>query len=248
MAITTLLYMGVALHRWHWPRWRVYTIGLPLLAIDLAFVAAQLVKIPHGGWFAIGIGVIQFTLMTTWRTGRRAVAAGIRRGEIPVRQFVEDLPEQDWTRVPGTAAFLFKDAGATPPALLVNVSHNKVLHEQVLLVSVDTADVPTVPDDARAVVTKVGPGIWQVELRFGFIDAPDIPTALGRIRRNGLHLDPDEITYFLGRESIVATSTPTMHPLREHLFVLQNRTAASAARFFCLPSNRVFEVGTTIEI
>ena len=248
MAITTLLYMGVALHRWGWPKWRVYAIGLPLLAVDLAFLLAQLVKIPHGGWFALLVGLIQFTLMTTWRTGRAAVATQIRRGETPITSFIDALPDTDWQRVPGQAVFLFKDVGATPPALLVNLRHNKVLHSTVIFLSIDTTDVPTVPDSQRASVERVGPGMWQVKLHYGFMEEPNVPMALASLDHDQLHIDVDEVTYFLGRETVLSKPEGMMHPWREQLFALQNRTAASAARFFGLPSSRVFEVGTTIEI
>ncbi len=252
MAITTLLFIGVALYRWQWSRARAFGIGLPLLVIDLGFFTAQIAKIPHGGWFALAIGAIQFTLMTTWHTGRQAVSRAMRRGETPVAAFVDTLPDLPWERVPGTSVFLFKEPGAAPPALLENLRHNKVLHETVILLSVTTADLPSVPEERRSTVQKVGPGIWQIGLTFGFMDNPDVPVALAAIAttstERGLNLDPDELTYFLGRETIVATPRRTMNPLREHLFVMQNRTAASAARFFGLPASRVFEVGTTVEI
>jgi KUP system potassium uptake protein len=161
---------------------------------------------------------------------------------------MESLPEGDWRRVPGTAAFLFKTVGATPPALLENLRHNRVLHEQVLLISVDTSDAPNVPHEERSRVSKVGPGVWQIELTFGYMDEPNVPEALSRIREKKLTIDLDDITYFLGRETVLAVAERGMHPWREQLFALQNRTAASAARFFSLPSRAVFEVGTTIEI
>ncbi len=252
MAITTLLFIGVARHRWQWSRAKAFGLGLPLLVIDLGFFAAQITKIPHGGWFALAIGLGQFTLMTTWRTGRRAVASVIQRGETPVSAFVDALPDLPWERVPGVSVFLFKDTGSTPPALLENVRHNKVLHETVLLLYVITADQPTISPDRRSTLHKVGPGIWQVELTFGFMDNPDVPAALAALAtastEQGLHLEADDLTYFLGRETIVVTSNRAMHPLREQIFVMQNRTAASAARFFSLPASRVFEVGTTVEI
>jgi KUP system potassium uptake protein len=248
MAITTLLFMAVAMHQWHWSRVRALAVGLPLLTVDLAFVAAQVVKIPHGGWFALAVGVAQFTLMTTWRSGRRIVAAEIRRGETPIDTFVQSLPERQWRRVPGTAVFLFKDVGATPPALLVNLRHNKVMHEQVVLLSIVTRDVARVPVAERAQVTVVGTGLWQVVLNFGYLDQPNVPEALGRVRGHGLRIDTDETTYFLGRETLISTPHGSMNQWRERLFIMQVRTAASAARFFHLPSDRVFEVGTTIEI
>jgi KUP system potassium uptake protein len=247
MAITTVLFMAVAMHRWRWSKAKAYAVGVPLLAIDLAFIGAQIIKIPHGGWFALAVGVGQFTLMTTWRTGRKAVAVEIHRGQTPVTEFIEALDLRQPHRVPGTAVFLVKDIGATPPALLVNMRHNKVLHEKVLLVSIVTADVSSVPVEHRAAVQCVGPGVWQVVLTFGYVDNPDVPAALAGLVGE-LEVDLDDVSYFLGRESVISTPRKTMNIWRERLFILQLRTAASAARFFSLPSDRVFEVGTTIEI
>ena len=246
MAITTLLFMAVAQHNWGWSKGKTFAVGLPLLVIDMSFLIAQIAKIPHGGWFALVIGAAQFLMMTTWRKGRTVVAAVIKRGQTPIESFVDTLPESEWQRVAGTAAYLFKDAGAIPPALMVNLKHNRVLHEQVLLISIDSEDVPSVTPTDRVVATKVGPGIWKVIVRFGFMDVPNLPEALRHM--TAPVVDVDEITYFLGRETVVATDNDLMDPLRERIFVFQNRTAASAARFFNLPSRSVFEVGTTIDL
>jgi len=248
MAITTILFMGVATGSWGWSRAKTFTIGIPLLMVDLAFFVAQLVKIPHGGWFALAVGVAQFTLMTTWRTGRRILASAIRRGQTPISDFVKGLRGRQVQRVPGTAVFLFKDAGGTPPALLVNLAHNKVLHKTVLLLSILTQDVPNVPLEERADVTEIGPNIWQVILSFGYLDQPNVPEALAAISHPALTIDMTDLRYFLGRETVIAAPLPGMAPWREKLFVMQMRTAASAARFFYLPADRVFEVGTTVEI
>jgi KUP system potassium uptake protein len=248
MAITTILFGAVARTRWGWSPARTLAVCIPLLAIDMSFVLAQIRKIPAGGWFALVVGFAQFTLMATWRKGRKIVAAEIKRGEIPVTEFVDSLPDGNWNRVPGSAVYMFKDAGATPPALLANLQHNKVLHEKVVLLSVHTADLATVEPADRTLVSRVGPGIWQVVLTFGYMDNPDVHTELGGVSAAGLTLNPASLSYFLGRETVVSTPIHHMAAWREHLFVMQNRTAASAARFFSLPSNRVFEVGTTIEI
>jgi KUP system potassium uptake protein len=143
---------------------------------------------------------------------------------------------------------MFKDLGKAPPALVNNLRHNKVLHKTTLIVSIDTAEVPRVRAAERAEVTKVEPGVYQVLLRFGFMEEPDVPAALAAIRIRGLDFDPDDVTYFIGRESIVAGKAPGMNPLAEHLFVILNRGADSASRFFNLPANRVFEVGSQVEI
>jgi KUP system potassium uptake protein len=248
MAITTVLFMAIAEQRWGWSKLKARAIGVPLLVIDLAFVAAQIIKIPNGGWFALLVGAGQFTMMMTWRRGRQVVAANIKRGEMPITQFAESLSDESIARVPGTAVYLFKDAGATPPALLVNLRHNHVLHKAVVLVSVKTSSAPRIPEESRAEVTKVAQDIWQVLLTFGFTDDPNVPAELARLASPGFSLDPSDTTYFLGRETVVATPEYGMHPIREELFALQNRTATSAARFFSLPASRVFEVGTTIEI
>ncbi|MGD9792671.1 MAG: potassium transporter Kup [Acidimicrobiia bacterium] len=248
MVITSILFMAFLREKWGWSWLKTLGLGVPLLAIDMAFFLAQIPKVPHGGWFALGVGAAQFTLMTTWRTGRRLVASELKRGETPLLSYIDDLPDVGWERVPGTSVFLFKDAGATPPALMVNLRHNHVLHEQVLLLAVHTTDAPSVPESHRAAIERVGPGIWQVTLTFGYMDEPNVPLALTRLAELGIDIDFDNITYFLGRETVVSTPRRNMHPWREQLFVMQNRTAASAARFFRLPSNQVFEVGTTIEL
>jgi KUP system potassium uptake protein len=248
MLVTTLLFMRVAIHARGWSITKAIIVGIPLLVIDLGFFGAQLVKIPHGGWFAISVGIIQFLLMTTWRKGRLAVAGAIRRGETSIADFVDQIERGGVARVPGTAVFLFKDAGAAPPALLKNVEHNAVMHRHVLLVSILTADRPNVPESERSEIVPIAEGLWQVILTFGFRDEPNVPEALAVAAAELGAGSPDEFTYFLGRESIIASSIPNMPMWQERLFVMQTRTAASAARFFHLPAQRVFEVGTTVEI
>jgi KUP system potassium uptake protein len=187
--------------------------------------------------------------MTTWRRGRELVASRIRRGERPMTEVGLEALEAKVARVPGTAVYLFKDAGAAPPALVSNLEHNKVLHETTLLLSVSVAEVPRVDPHDRVTYTPVGPGIHQIELRFGFMDEPDVPDALAAMDDiPGYEFDLGTTTFFLGREAVGAGKAPGMHPWREELFVLLNRGAASASRFFNLPPDRVFEVGTQVEI
>jgi KUP system potassium uptake protein len=245
MAITTLIFFRVLTDRWEWGRAKAFMVCTPLFVIELGFLGANIVKIPHGGWFALTIGVLLMVQMQTWRRGRALVAQRIQRGERPLQ---EVLDESNPERVPGTAVFMFKDLGKAPPALVNNLRHNKVLHRTTLIVSVETADVPRVPLDERSVVTKVQPGVFEVQLEFGFMDEPDVPAALAAIEHRGLVFDPDDVTYFLGHESIIAGKAPGMNPLAEHLFVWLNRGADSASRFFSLPYERVFEVGSRVEI
>ena len=246
MAITTLIFFRVLTDRWKWPQWKAFLVCVPMLLIELGFLGANLPKIPHGGWFALGIGGFLMLQMATWRRGRQLVAARIRRGERPIAEVLEEAT--NLKKVSGTGVFLFKDLGKAPPALLNNLRHNKVLHQTTLLVSVETADEPRVPETERTKVTKVEPGVFQVVLSYGFMEEPDVPAALATLDVRGLHFDSDDVTYFIGRESVVAGKAPGMHPAFEHLFVWLNRGADSAVRFFNLPDEQVFEVGSRVEI
>ncbi|MCE9621601.1 MAG: potassium transporter Kup [Actinomycetia bacterium] len=246
MAITTLIFFRVLTDRWAWPRWKAFLVCVPMLLIELGFLGANLPKIPHGGWFALGIGGILMLQMATWRRGRQLVAARIRRGERSVAEVLDEAT--NLKKVSGTGVFLFKDLGKAPPALLNNLRHNKVLHMTTLLVSVETAAEPRVPETERTQVTKVEPGVFQVVINYGFMEEPDVPAALAAIEVRGLHFDVDDVTYFIGRESVVAGKAPGMNPAFEHLFVWLNRGADSAVRFFNLPDEQVFEVGSRVEI
>ena len=248
MGVTTLLMAAYARRAWGWSTARVLAVSIPLLVVDLAFFGANLAKLPDGGWFPVVVAVGLITMMTTWRTGRRLVAERIRRGEVPIDDFIADLADSDVARVPGTAVFLFKGSGAAPPALITNTRHNRVVHEQVILLSVRTSDAPVVPEDERVEVIPFGKGFHQVILTFGFTEEPDVEEALRQLDDPSLRVDPDELTYFLGRETVVATALPGMSNWRERLFALQLRSSASAARFFKLPPDRVVEVGSQVEL
>ncbi len=248
MLITTLLFFRVVRDRWGWSLTHALVVCVPLLIVDLAFLSANLPKIVTGGWFPLVVGVILVTLMTTWRRGRELVADRIHRGERPIEAVVHEAQAADVERVPGIAVYMFKDVGAAPPALIANLRHNHVLHQLTLLVSVTTSEVPRVAPADRATTRKVGSGIQQIDLSFGFLDEPNVPEALAAIEIPGQRFDPDEVTYFIGRETVSATKAPGMHPMREQLFVALNRSASSASRFFGLPPDRVFEVGTLVEI
>ncbi len=246
MAITTLLFFRVLTVNWNWSRAKALAVCVPMLIIEAGFVGANLIKIPHGGWFALAVAIFLMVQMQTWRRGRNLVALRIHRGERPLETFLDET--ENIKRVDGTAVFMFKDLGKAPPALVNNLLHNKVLHDCTLIVSVDTTDEPRVDPSRRAQITKVAPGVFQVQLEFGFMEEPNVPDALSRLEHRGLVYDPDDVTYFIGHESIVAGKAPGMNPLQEHLFVMLNRGADSAVRFFNLPSDRVFEVGSRVEI
>ncbi len=245
MVITSMLFYVVVRKRWDWSRAKALLVVSPLLLVDSAFLAANVPKIPQGGWFPIVVAVGLLAQMTTWRKGRQLVAARIGRG----RSLGDVLSEtSDIARVDGTAVFLFRDLGKAPPALVNNLRHNKVLHKNTLIVCVRTLDMPRVDPAERAEITEMEPGVQQVLLRFGFLDEPDVPRRLAELAGDDLDFDPGDATYFLARESVISGKVEGMHPLLEHLFGILNRGADSAARFFKLPTDQVFEVGTRVEI
>jgi KUP system potassium uptake protein len=246
MLITTILLAVLARRNWNWSRAKTMLVMAPLIAIDAAFLTANVPKIPNGGWFPLVVAIVLVVQMATWRTGRQLVAARIRRGERSIDEVLDEF--SDATRVDGTAVFLFKDAGSAPPALVNNLHHNKVLHTTTLIVSIETDELPRVAADERAEVVRVRRGVYQVRLRYGFMDDADVPAALAEVDLDGRRIDPQAATYFLGHESVIAGKVPGMHPARERLFVVLNRGAESASRFFNLPPDRVVEIGSHVEI
>jgi KUP system potassium uptake protein len=248
MLITTLLFYRVTQARWGWSTRRALLVCAPLLGVDVMFFAANLPKIPTGGWFPLLVGFLLVITMTTWRRGRELVATRIRRAELPIGEVLGLQTLATTVRVPGTAVYLFKDAGAAPPALISNLEHNRVLHRETILLSIDTIDVPRVEDEDRIVVTRVGPGIHQAVVRCGFMETPNVPAALALARFDGDRIDPTTTTYFLGREAVRSTALPGMQRWRERMFAFMNRSAASASRFFELPADRVFEIGKHVDI
>jgi KUP system potassium uptake protein len=248
MVITTILLYVVARKVWKWKTWVAGSICAFFLAIDLAFFGANLLKIVQGGWFPLVVGAVIFTFMTTWKRGRALVAARLGARAHPFERFMEHVETDPPPRVPGTAVFMTGTSGATPPALLHNLAHNKVLHEQVVLCTVTTADVPVVPKEEQVAVVDLGKRFYRITLVYGFTEQPDVPEAMRQARAQGLEADENETTYFLGRETILATRTPGMALWREKLFVLMSRNAVRATAFFRIPPERVVELGMQLEI
>lgn len=247
MMITTLLFYVVTRERWHWARPAALLLTVLFLIVDVAFFGANVVKIVQGGWFPLLVAAIIFTLMTTWKSGRRVLANRLKESTLPIEAFLDDSRIASLARVPGTAVFMFGNKG-TPPALLHNIKHNKVLHRQNVLLTVRTEEVPHVTDEERVSVSDIGHDFWRIELRYGFMEDPDIPAALKKIDVPGLSLRHMETTYFLGREVLIATKQPGMAIWRERLFAWMSQNARSATSFFQLPPNRVVELGTQVEI
>ena len=248
MVITAILLQVVATERWGWSPVVAYAVTGVFLTIDLAFFGANALKIAHGGWLPLVIGGLLFTLMTTWKTGRQIVAARLTARAVPIEDFLSQVAEARPARVPGTAVFMTAQPRGTPPALAHNLRYNKVLHDHVVTLMVATQPVPHVPPDKQVTVRELGQGVFDVGVRYGFMEDPNVPEALARARARGLPLDEDDVTYFLGRETLIVSKTKGMATWRERLFVLMARNAVRATTFFRLPPERVVELGVQVEI
>ncbi|HEX7051861.1 MAG TPA: KUP/HAK/KT family potassium transporter [Longimicrobiales bacterium] len=249
MVVTSMLFYVVARERWKWSLPLAMLLAGFFLAIDVGFWGANLLKIPAGGWFPLLVGAVAFTLMTTWKRGRQILAQRIRERTLPRHLFLREIEAHPPVRVPYTAVYMYSDPNGTPPALLHNLKHNYVLHERVIFLSVQTAEIPVVPAAERAVVEPLGSGIFQVTLRYGFMEDVDVPAALAAIRDDRLALEPARTTYFLGRETLLASRRRRGMALwREKLFSLMSRNARNAASFFRLPADQVVELGVQIEL
>jgi KUP system potassium uptake protein len=248
MVITAVLLQVVAIERWKWPPLLAYSVTGIFLTIDLAFFGANVLKITHGGWLPLVIGGLLFTLMTTWKTGRRVVAARLTARAVPIEDFLLQVVEMRPARVPGTAVFMTAQPRGTPPALAHNLRYNKVLHEHVITLMVTTQRVPHVPASQQVTVRALGHGVFDMAVRYGFMEDPNVPEAIVRARGQGLELDEEDVTYFLGRETLIVTKSPGMAMWRERLFVLMARNAVRATTFFRLPPERVVELGVQVEL
>jgi KUP system potassium uptake protein len=248
MVITAVLLHVIAVERWKWPRPMAFGITSVFLLIDLTFFGANLLKLLQGGWLPIVIVASIFTAMTTWKSGRRAVAARLVARAIPIDHFLEGIAAAPPIRVPGTAVFMTAQPRGVPPALVHNLRHNKMLHEHVVLLTVRTSPVPHVAAAERVAVDALGQGVFVVRLLYGFMEEPHVPRALLAAQDAGLTIDTEDITYFLGRETLIVTGRRGMAFWREKLFVLMARNSVRATAFFRLPPERVVELGVQVEI
>ncbi|MEQ1661346.1 MAG: potassium transporter Kup [Thiobacillus sp.] len=248
MAIDTLLAFTVAWALWKWSLPAVLAGATFFLMIDLAFFGANVPKIVHGGWFPLAIGLAVFTLLSTWKRGRELMFQRMQSDDIELGSFIEGIAAFDHQRVSGNAIFLHATGKGVPHALLHNLSHNKVLHERVVILRAITEEVPAIPDAERIRLDDLGNGFYRLEIRFGFREEPDIPQALKLCQAKGLSFPMMETTFFLSRETLIPTKIAGMALWRENLFATMAQNAESAMRFFKLPVNRVVELGTQIEI
>jgi KUP system potassium uptake protein len=255
ITITTLLFFYLAYTGWRKPLWLVLIGGGSLLVVDLMFFAANLTKLVHGAWLPLLIGIIAFTVMTTWQRGREIVTAGREKAEGPLREFVDEVTQCDppLVRIPGTAVFLNRGTQTAPLAMRANVQHNRVLHEHVVIMSLEVVPVPRIPDDQRTEVDDLGyakDGIIHVNARFGYMEQPNVPHTL-RL------LDPEETegpiaidaaSYFLSKLELTKGDAPTMADWRKRLFIATSYITADAAGFFSLPLDRTVVMGSRIEV
>jgi KUP system potassium uptake protein len=248
MVITTLLFYVVAHERWGWRPWLIGPLCAVFLVVDVAFFGANIIKVEHGGWLPLLMALVIFTLMATWKRGRRILYERMQEEALPVDLFLEDVRRSPPVRVTGTSIFMTGSAEGVPPALLHNLKHNHVLHDRVVLLTIATEEVPHVGPRQRIEVKELGCNIYRLVGHYGFMETPHVPKLLAFAKAEGLVFDPMTTTYFLGRETIVPSSKPGMAIWREWLFALLSRNAQSATTYFGIPLNRVVELGAQVEI
>ena len=248
MAITSFLFSRVARQRFGWTRARATTFLVIFLAIDLTFFTANLNKISSGGWLPLAIGTGLFIIMTTWWRGRLELSRTIGEVSLPEDLFLADLVDNKLPRVPGTAVFMASQPSGIPQVLLHHVKHNKVLHQQVVLLSIDTANVPYVRESTSLDVRDLGHGFWRVQARVGFMQEPRVPRFLARCKEHGLAVAPGDTTYYMGRQTLLTSGRSKMARWRKTLFSFLSRNSRPPTAFFDLPPNRVVELGMQIEL
>ncbi len=248
MTITTVMTFFVIRYGWKYPLPLCILATIFFFIIDVAFLASNLLKLLAGGWFPLAIGVAMFTLMLTWRQGSALLRERLRDEAIPLQDFLDAVFVHPPTRVSGTAVFMTPDPGLTPTAMMHNLKHNKVLHERNLFVTVRHHDVPWVGFNQRLEVQPLGHDCWAVTLNFGFKNEPDVPQALSLLKTHGVVLEDMDTSYFLSRDIVIPTLGQGMSMWREKLFASMHRNAAAAADFLRLPTNRVVELGSKVEI
>jgi KUP system potassium uptake protein len=244
MLIDTILISFVMVLLWRWNILAVIAVAGLLLSVDLSFFAANVIKIPEGGWFPIAMGLVSFATLTTWRRGRMLLAEEMAKQTIPMEDFIRSI--DGVTRVQGTAVFMTSSKTGVPVAMLHNLKHNQVLHERVVLVTVETASVPYVNEMDRIFLHGLGKGFIRIIIRYGFMESPNIPGALMECKKFGEPFEMMETTFYLSRETIVPSMRGKIAPLRARYFALMSKNATSATDFFNIPTDRVVELGTQL--
>jgi KUP system potassium uptake protein len=247
MLITTMLLYVVARNRWGWSVWKASIPMTLFLLVDLSFFGANISKIAHGAWFPLAIGAAVFVMMTTWRKGRAILSQRVYEQGEPLEQFAGEI-SADTLRVPGKAVFLAGRPQITPPALIHNLKHNHAIHENVAVVTVLTEETPRVPRDEKVSVERLENGFFRVVARYGFMEDPNVPHVLALAREKGLDFEIAEVSFFLGRETLLPDRHPLMPIWRERIFAFMSRNAQSPTAFFGIPPDQVVELGTQVKI
>jgi len=247
VTIDTLLMAVLFVGVWKWKIWLAVPVVLVFLIVDGAYFAANLTKVPDGGWFPLLVGAIAFTLLTTWSKGRTLMRQRMTEAGLPLDIFAKSA-RGSTARVPGTAIFMNSGSKGTPSALLHNIKHNKVLHERVIVLTVNISDVPYVGEEERCSIEELGDGFFRVILHYGFMQETDVPAALKRREMCGGSFDMMQTSFFLSRQTLLSAENPGMMIWREKLFAWMMRNAATPMEFFRLPTNRVVELGSQVEI
>ena len=247
MFIDTCLLAVVLFQLWKWPKWKSLPILAIFITVDMAYLGANLLKVPDGGYFPLIIGLIIFTLLTTWSRGRALMRERMAESTMPMEIFIKSAANSA-TRVPGTAIFMASAASGVPSALLHNIKHNRILHERVIILTVQIEDVPYVEEADRIACKDLGEGFYRVKMRFGFLEETDVPKTLDKVDLCGPKFDMMHTSFFLSRQTLIASKIPGMAIWREKMFAWMLRNAANAMEFFKLPSNRVVELGSQVEI
>jgi KUP system potassium uptake protein len=249
MVITAILAFVVIWKCWHWSPWAAAALIAPFLAVDLVFLAANLLKIVEGGFLPLMVGAAIVVAMLTWRRGSHVLAEKTRRTDVPLADLLASLERRPAEqRAPGTAVFLTADPEIAPPALLHNLKHNKVLHADNVILSVTTRDVPYVPKEQRVAITQLSPTFRRVVMSFGYMETPNIPQALPACRKQGWRFDVMQTSFFLSRRKTKIARASPLPRWQDHLFVTLTRFSDDAARYFALPTDRVVEIGTQVAV
>ncbi len=247
MVVTVVLATIVALRVWQWTWQKTALVMGPFFLIDTIFLGANALKIGSGGWMPLLVGSVLLGVMLTWRRGSRLLAARMRKEELSLPEYVAFLLKKTAARVPGTAVFMTRQPDAVPTALMHNLKHNKILHQRIVIVAIETTETPRVAEAERGSARRIADGVTLVRLRFGFMEEPDVPRALQR-RRLGLELNPAETSYFLSRRVLRPARRSELPYWQDYLFIWLSQAATDASKYFRIPSDRVIEIGTQIAI
>jgi KUP system potassium uptake protein len=248
MGITTTLTAVYARDRWKWPMLGALAFAMFFLCFDLSFFGANLVKVAGGGWFPLAVGLIIYTLMATWRQGRKLLNAKLAAQSMSIDDFLRELASNRIPRVRGIAIFMSRSPEGVPTTLLHNIKHNKVVHERTVLLTVETEDRSHLSEEERFAWQDLGYGVFRLNIHFGFMEDPNIPAVLEKLGTKPVPFNPMTTSYFLGRETLIPTRHPGMAIWREHVFAWMMRNSSSASVFFNLPANQVIELGAQVEM